>query len=142
MLRGHRRSDHLIGDFCDGDACKSHPLFSRDPQALQILLVYDDLEVVNPLGSRTKVHKLGEHMCATVYEHLACYVYFSLSVVFYYTLANISPQYRSSLNMIQLIALVKSDDVSYYGIDKILQPFMDDLAKLEKVYTCNYLFGS
>lgn len=63
ILRGHRRSDDLIGDFCDAEACKSHPLFSRDPQALQILLYYDDLEVANPLGSHTKVHKLGRKWC-------------------------------------------------------------------------------
>ena len=60
VLRGDRRSDGFMGDFCDGDACKSHPLFSRDEQALQILLYYDDLEVTNPLGSHTKVDKLGK----------------------------------------------------------------------------------
>ncbi len=60
MVRGHKRNDELIGDYCDGEACKAHPLFSQDHQALQILLFYDDLEVVNPLGSHTKVHKLGK----------------------------------------------------------------------------------
>ena len=60
MLRGHGRSDDLISDYCDGDAYKSHPLFSTDPHALQILLYYDDLEITNPLGSHTKVHKIGE----------------------------------------------------------------------------------
>ena len=66
--------------------------------------------------------------------------YTFLSAVFYYSLANITPQYRSSLNTIQLVTLVKSVDVSLYGVDKILQPFMDDLAKLEKVLisTCTY----
>ena len=59
--------------------------------------------------------------------------YSSLSAVFYYSLANISPQKRSSLNTIQVVTLVKSVDVSRYGVDKILQPFMEDLAKLEKV---------
>ena len=51
----------------------------------------------------------------------------------YYTLANISPQHRSSLNMIQFVTLVKSQDVTTYGIDKILEPFMEDIKKLEKV---------
>ena len=60
VLRGHCRYDGLIGDYCDGEAFKSHPLFSKDPHALQILLYYDDLEITNPLGSHTKVHKLGE----------------------------------------------------------------------------------
>lgn len=52
---------------------------------------------------------------------------------FYYTLANISPRHRSSLKMIQLVSLVKSVNVSSYGVDKILQPFMEDIAKLEVV---------
>ena len=60
------------------------------------------------------------------------------SAAFYYTLANISPHHRSSLNMIQLVTLVKSQDVTKYGIDKILEPFMEDIKKLEKVciYQC------
>ena len=49
-----------MGDYCDGDSFKEHPLFSQDPTALQIMVFYDDMEVVNPLGSYTKKHKLGE----------------------------------------------------------------------------------
>ena len=49
----------LLGDYCDGSIYKNHPLFSTDPKALQIMLYYDDVEVVNPIGSRTKTHKLG-----------------------------------------------------------------------------------
>ena len=61
IQRGHKRSDSLLGDYCDGDACSSHPLFSNDSEALQILLFYDDLEVANPLGSYTKKHKIGKN---------------------------------------------------------------------------------
>lgn len=50
-----------MGDYCDGHQFKHHPLFSEDPCALQIFLYYDDLEVCNPLGSKTKVHKLGRY---------------------------------------------------------------------------------
>lgn len=50
-----------IYDFCDGEVCQSHPLFSRDPSALQIILYYDEVECVNPLGSKTKKHKIGIH---------------------------------------------------------------------------------
>ena len=35
------------------------PLCTTD---LQVALYYDDLEVSNPLGSKTKVHKLGKYM--------------------------------------------------------------------------------
>lgn len=48
-----------LGDYCDGEQFQSHPLFSADPHALQIILYYDDLEVCNPIGSYSKVHKLG-----------------------------------------------------------------------------------
>lgn len=60
MLRGHERNDGLLGDYCDGESYKNHPLFSTNGNNLQILLFYDDLEVVNPLGSYTKKHKVGE----------------------------------------------------------------------------------
>lgn len=43
-----------MSDLCDGEACKSHC------EALQILLYYADVEVTNPLGSQTKVHKVGK----------------------------------------------------------------------------------
>ena len=65
--------------------------------------------------------------------YIYLYVTISPSAAFYYTLANISPQHRSSLNMIQLVTLVKAVDVATYGIDKILEPFMKDLEELEKV---------
>lgn len=63
ILNGHKQDDDLLGDYCDGSVYKSHPLFSSDPTALQIIIYYDDVEVCNPLGSRAKKHKLGElHM--------------------------------------------------------------------------------
>lgn len=52
--------DGIIADFCDGDVYANHPLFSSDPKAIQIFLYYDDVEVVNPLGSKTSKHKFGK----------------------------------------------------------------------------------
>ena len=49
--------------YYDSPAYRHHPLFSTDRTALQIQLYYDDVEVVNPLGSNTKVHKLGMPLC-------------------------------------------------------------------------------
>ena len=63
--------DGIIVDFCDGDICANHPLFSRDPRAIQILLYYDDVEVVNPLGSKTSKHKFGTLNCC--YSLIALY---------------------------------------------------------------------
>ena len=49
----------IIEDFCDGTLFKTHPLFSTDPLALQLIAYYDELELCNPLGSHVKRHKLG-----------------------------------------------------------------------------------
>jgi hypothetical protein len=46
-------------DFCDGLFYKEHPLFSVDSRALQIVFYYDDVELNNPLGSKAKIHKVG-----------------------------------------------------------------------------------
>ena len=54
-----QRNDSKIEDFCDGEMFRNHPLFSRDPTALQLFLYYDEVELTNPLGSKTGKHKLG-----------------------------------------------------------------------------------
>ena len=49
-----------MGDYCDSEQFRHHPLFQHDKTALQINPYYDDLEVCNPLGSKAKIHKLGD----------------------------------------------------------------------------------
>ena len=50
----------MLEDFCDGTYFKNYALFSIHGNALQIMMYYDDVEVCNPLGSHTKIHKLGK----------------------------------------------------------------------------------
>ena len=88
---------------------KSHPLFSVNPYALQIIGYYDDLEVVNPLGSYVKKHKLGW---------------------LFFFLGNVRPQYRSTLKNIQLLAVGRSEDIHHYGVNAFLSPFVEDLKTL------------
>ena len=102
-------SNDCLGDFCDGSLYKSHPLFSLDPYALQIIGYYDDVEVVNPLGSYVEKHKLG------------CLFFF---------LGNVRPQYRSILKNIQVVAVGRSEDIQHYGLNAFLSPFVEDLKKL------------
>ena len=40
---------HELSDFCDGELFKTHPLFSTEKNALQIIAYYDEMEVVNPI---------------------------------------------------------------------------------------------
>ena len=58
VLNGHC-SDEILRDVCDGKFVQTHPMFSQDQQTLLLALYYDDVEVVNPLGSRRGIHKLG-----------------------------------------------------------------------------------
>jgi len=87
-------------------------LFGQDPQALILHCYYDDFQVTNPLGSKTKKHKIG---------------------AFYFNLGNLRPQFRSVINMIQLVALCPVPYINTYGMNKILQPFMRDISLLESV---------
>ena len=113
VLNPHAQaSNDNLGDFCDGSVFKSHPLFSSDPLALQIIAYYDEVEIVNPIGSYVKKQKLG------------CIFFF---------LGNVRPQFRSTFKSIYLVAVAKSVDISRYGIDEFFKPFVEDL----KILYCN-----
>ena len=57
--QGHRASTGVLGDFCDGEFIKNHPLVAENPETLMLAFYFDDLETANPLGSRRGKHKLG-----------------------------------------------------------------------------------
>lgn len=64
-LRQQRQStDGVLRDYCDSIFFKQHPLFKNHPNALQLLMHYDDVEVANPLGSKAGTHKLGMCKCS------------------------------------------------------------------------------
>ncbi len=58
-MNSHSPRCDEMSDYTDAEQYKYHPLFQGDPCALQIKLYYDDIEVCNALGSKTKKHKLG-----------------------------------------------------------------------------------
>ena len=95
-----------IVDVCDGNVFRTHPLFSSDPSALQIIAFFDELELCNPPGTHVKKHKLA---------------------IVLFTLGNIHPKYRSSLRVIHLLIAATVPVVEKYGLDEILQPFIRDL---------------
>ena len=59
FFKSHQLESGKIGDYCDSEQFKTHPLFNTHPHSLQISLYYDDLETCNPLGSKAKIHKLS-----------------------------------------------------------------------------------
>ena len=85
------------------------PLFSTEKTALQIIGYYDEVEVVNPIGSCVSKHKLG---------------------CLFFTPGNIQPKHRSTLKEINLVGVGKHEDIIKYGIDTFLCPFVDDLKRV------------
>ena len=99
----------LLSDMSDGSVYKCHPVFSQNHNALQIVAYYDEIELCNPLGSHTKLHKLG---------------------CLFFTLGNIPPKFRSQLKCIFLVSIAASPIIRKHGIDEILNPFVRDLRDL------------
>ena len=63
--------------------------------------------------------------------HIISYASICLYVgAVYYMLGNIKPRLRSSIHGIQLLLLAKYTTLEEYGIDTILDPFVEDLHKL------------
>lgn len=51
-------------------------------------------------------------------------------------LGNIHPRYRSSLKSIQLLAICKNKHIKTYGLDTVIQHFVNDIKKFEEVHVC------
>ena len=80
---------------CDGSVFKEHPVFSHSARAIEIIAYYDEIELCNPLGSHTKVHKLG------------CLLF---------TIGNIHLKYRSQLKTMFLFSLAPVNVISKHDI--------------------------
>jgi hypothetical protein len=106
----HTRDETIMGDLCDGEFIKIHPLFKRNKSALQIIVSQDDFEIANPLGSHAKKHKIA---------------------IFYFTLGNIPPQYRSRMPAVQLLAVAKTTDMKIFGAKKLLKDFISTINLLQ-----------
>lgn len=104
------RDDGKMYDYSDGLVFKRHELYKNQPSALQIQLYFDDFETTNPLGAKTKIHKMG---------------------AVYFCLRNLPSEYNSALNNIHLCLLFNSIDKDTYGLKKIFEPLLDDLRFLE-----------
>ncbi|CAI5689740.1 unnamed protein product [Oreochromis niloticus] len=110
----------FLYDINDGIIFKTHPLFSKKNSALQLILYSDEIEMCNPLGSRSSVNKL---------------------LRFYYTLGNIDPKFRSKLASIRLLAIAKSRDIDECGVDIILRRINEDLKLLYNGVMINTVDG-
>ena len=98
-----------VNSFLSGSYAKNNNFFKMK-NALQIELYVDDYQIVNPLGNKTKKHKI----CA-----------------FYFSIGNIPVKFRSRLYTLQLLLLTKSRNVRKYGMASVLRSFVEDMKSLE-----------
>lgn len=105
-------SDCVLSDMCDGSVYKSNELFVQAGEIVMKLILYQDaFEIVNPLGSARKRHKL---------------------VGVYFTLENFQPFYRSSIDNMQLVLLCKETDFKYFGQNTVFSRMLSELRQLEE----------
>lgn len=110
--QNHQVSDGILRDICDGSVFKSQNLYSQAGDIILKLILYQDaFEVVNPLGSAKKKHKL---------------------VGVYFTLADFEPFHRSSIDNMELVLLCKETDFKSFGQDRVFSRMLSDLKQLEE----------
>lgn len=103
--------DGVIQSVRDGQFYKTNSLCQQyKRKCLLFQFYYDDVEVVNPLGSYTKTHKLAK---------------------FYWTLLNVPEYLRSHLNCINLIGSAKSEALKSLGFSGILKDFLTTIKQME-----------
>ena len=101
----------VLSDIFDGTVFQKNALFLREERTFQIVLYQDAFEVVNPLGSARKKHKL---------------------VGVYYTLANFEADKRSNIDHMQLVLLCRETDLKEFTPRKVFRKLVEDLKKLEQ----------
>lgn len=93
----------------DGKLFQSDHFFQRYPNALQFGLYTDEFEIVNPIGSHRRKHKV---------------------TAVYWILLNIPEEHRSKLRVIQLYAVARSQFLKQFGWYKLLKDLCDSLKAL------------
>ena len=104
------RNDKVYRTVLDGFHYRNDPFFSGNPNALAIILYYDDLGIANPLGVKSTTHKLS---------------------MFYWTLANFYPELRSTSKVVNLLAIVKTTTLKKFGVTKVLEKFVSEVNLLQ-----------
>ncbi len=100
LIRSHRDSIHF----------KKHPLFSVDPFALRLQIFFDEVEITNTLGSKTKIHELA---------------------MFCFSILNLPPSLNSLLSNIHAFAVSVSRHVKLHGFDFVFEELMAEIVILE-----------
>ena len=138
VMQSHVSTDGVMRDVCDGSFVKTHPVFQKYPDALQFIICHDEIDVCNPLGSSA-----GIHLIIAILWVSTCHVYIIIFFipcerVFHYLLRNIRPHFRSTLSAMQLLAIVKAEDLRTHGCQALLTPIIQQVNLLARV--CMHMY--
>ena len=100
----------VFRDLHDGKVYKHICQTVEHSSFLELILYQDAFEVVNPLGSARKIHKV---------------------VAVYMALANLPSYARTTIDNLQLVILCREVDFTYFGQDKVFKFLVDELRDLE-----------
>ena len=106
--KAHTSQRGVYRRFQDGYKFKNNPLFKEHPNALQVHLYIDEVQICNATSS---------------YDHKIVFIYFSL--------ANLDVKYRSTYQSIFLLSMFYHDLLEVYDYNTILSPIVQELKKLE-----------
>lgn len=109
----HKCIENSFENFCCGQVFKSQEFFRLNPDAIQLQLAIDDVEICDPLSSKSNLHKV-------------CAVYF--------VIRNIPHRFNSKLNNIFLVCLCNVDDLKTKktDINNIWEMIVDEVKFLEE----------
>lgn len=99
--------NNVMTSFLDSPRSKSLKALGLD---IQLALYVDDIEIANPLGAKSGVHKLS---------------------MFYFMLLNLPGSYIGHTSHIHLVAAANAQDIRCLGIDIFLGRLISDVKKLE-----------
>ena len=101
----------VLGDISDGQNSKSNQFFLENPGRLKVIVYQDAFEIVNPLGSAKKKHKL---------------------VAAYLSVANLPAHVRSNTDHMSLVLLCAENDLKQFGSATVFSEMLVDLKDLEE----------
>ncbi|KAK3916551.1 Zinc finger and BTB domain-containing protein 12 [Frankliniella fusca] len=108
ILSEKASADGMYRSYMDGTEFANNPFLQKYPNAIRIILYYDDLEISAALGSKDGIHKLG---------------------CFYFAIQNFPPEESSLLSSLYLLALAYAEDLKKPGaFRKVL--FLADMERL------------
>lgn len=100
-----------FGDISDGKNFTSNQFFIENQGCLKLILYQDAFEIVNPLGSAKKKHKV---------------------VAVYLSVANLPVHVRSNTDHMSLVLLCGENDLEHFGCAKAFSELLEDLSDLEE----------